>query len=885
MILGIIFVIYYGLYIGSEIFGYSKVALASNFIKMLFLVSIGIYLYTMIRTYIKYKKINLSIAMLFFSTISFFIGEMIAQNKNELYIGNLESSSLVYFWIGKFLKLFAFLLFIDLLYSTTKIKKYIYIVKITLLVVFCITFLEVLKNSSMEMNYFMMNSFNFLINGVIISIIILMMSFKGMLQKSTLFLLLLNEVSLLFIYGTGLLSLWFNSAKILYSIADILYGLSILAIALAALEGDLFSTSKEKEINLNYSLLANNIRQGYPLIILLFFLIYSSSDLVQKQLSNYLLITLCFFLVLLRQLLLSYEKNDYLVRYYRLSTNYNHEIEKKTEELLISEQQSKALFSQMDDAIILLDADKKILSRNVAFEKKFSDKDIRTLLDYNEEERVSFEENFKQVLNQQKSSWVSNLRSVNKEELILEIKLIPFKCFDDIDLVYVLLRDITEITNNKIAINHLAYYDRLTDLPNRLKFNQSLEELLSNSKTTKRTHYIIFFDLDKFKSINDTLGHEVGDLVLCEVANRANKILDGYGKLYRQSGDEFVGIIPDATKEKMKEVASLIVEAIAEPMYLKNEVIKTGVSIGIAQYPADGTSVEELVNNADVSMYIAKNNQTIKYQFFDKDAKEQIRRRRILENALKEAVDKEEFVLHYQPQVDAVTNEIIGVEALIRWNHPILGYIQPLDFISIAEEIGELDKIGEWVFTEVCRQMTRWLKSGIALTYVAVNVSHYQLENIEFPNMVMNIVKEYDIPPKMLNIEITGQIAKKDDKGIIDMLKTLRNHGFKISMDHFGSGYSSLSYLSEYKLTSIKIAHNFIKEIDLDNVSKNSKIIDIIILIAQQLNMNIVAEGVETQEQMNYLMEKNCKVMQGYYFSYPISSEEVTDLLRKEQEI
>lgn len=865
----------------TYVFGGNPIIVLEYFTRFTLILSVGVYMYIIVKVFQKSREFIVSIVFMLLSTIIFFLAEVFFHSTVGNHSGEIERYFGTFFWIGKFIKIFAFLLYFERLHNKTKVKRLFYIAMSFQVGVFATTFLNIMNHSMPEFRYFMASSFNLLFTSLILLIVIGMKK-EGFLHGSTIFLVLISESSLLFLYGLTMLGIRFEVIHTVSYLGEILYGISFFSLALATLEGELFRVAKNTK--LNYSLLGSIIRQGYGVFVLLFLLIYSTF-IDHKESMNYLLVTACFLMVVIRQFLLSFETKDYLLRYYRLRTNYDQELEVKTNELLIREQQSIALFGQMDEAILLLDKDIKTISYNQAFEDWFLSRDIFTLLARMDlEQLVEFEEKFEKALQLQKSEWGLKIKDIEDKEIIIEIKLIPLQVSDGPNLVYVLMKDITESIKNKLQIDYLAYHDKLTGLPNRLKFYQVLDKLLEDSRDSERNHFVMFFDVDKFKSINDMYGHEVGDKVLCEVANRGVLALQNKGIVCRNSGDEFVGIVWDTTKEKMKEIVISIIKEVAWPMHIGQDMIKTGVSIGISQYKKDGMTADELVNHADMAMYIVKENPTFNYHFYKKDENCRMVRRKEVEEALKEAVEKKEFVLHYQPVVDILRKEIIGAEALIRWHHPKLGLMYPLDFIPIAEEVGEIEKIQEWVFREVCRQLAEWNKTGVTLQNVSVNVSNHQLENLNFPKRLCNILKEYNITSDMLSLEISESIAASDEKVVIEIIKELSDCGFPISIDNFGVGYTALSFLSKYHLTGLKIDKYFIQEIKFDTAMQN-KMLDIIIHMADQLDLSIIAEGVETQEQMRYLIEKQCNVMQGYYFSHPVSSQEVCELIRKERNL
>jgi len=454
-------------------------------------------------------------------------------------------------------------------------------------------------------------------------------------------------------------------------------------------------------------------------------------------------------------------------------------------------------------------------------------------------------------------------------------------------------QDITERKKIEDQILFLAYYDGLTRLPNRALFMERLNQSLANAQRQGRTLAMLFLDLDRFKRINDTLGHSVGDRLLQAVSERLKKCLRSTDTIARgdplaQSdsvarlgGDEFIVTISDIARgEDAARIARRIIESMAEPFKLEeHEVFVTG-SIGISLFPHDGADVETLLKNADSAMYHAKDAGRGNYQFYNKSMNASAFQRLALENAMRKALERGEFMLYYQPQVDLDTGTIFGAEALIRWKHPDLGMVSPADFIPLAEETGLILPIGEWVVRTAAAQGKAWQDAGHGPLIVAVNLSGRQFRQQQLVHTVEDALKATGFDPKCLELEITESILVQSVEETINSLKNLRKMGPRISVDDFGTGYSSLTYLKRFPIDTLKIDQSFTRDIGTD--PGDAAITAAIIAMAEGLKMAVIAEGVETEEQRDCLLARRCRLMQGYLFSKPLPAEQFKALLEKQ---
>ncbi|GAX39080.1 diguanylate cyclase/phosphodiesterase [Tolypothrix sp. NIES-4075] len=442
-------------------------------------------------------------------------------------------------------------------------------------------------------------------------------------------------------------------------------------------------------------------------------------------------------------------------------------------------------------------------------------------------------------------------------------------------------RDVTAHKLAEAKIRHQALHDLLTDLPNRVLFNERLSESLAQAREKKEKLAVCFLDLDRFKTINDTLGHALGDELLQSVAQRLTKYLRSSDFIARWGGDEFTLLLPEINDAK--EAAYIVQDILAalKPGFdLENHHLHISTSIGIALYPMHGEDGETLIKNADAALSRVKSQGRNNYQFYHSAINSQASELLSLENSLHYALEREEFIVYYQPQVNISTGEIIKMEALLRWQHPKLGLIYPEKFIPLAEETGLIVTIGEWVLKTACAQNKAWQDTlGFPSLSIAVNLSARQFQQSNLVKLVTQILSETQLNPKYLELEITESIAMHNAEFTEAILHEINNMGVCISIDDFGTGYCSFNYLKKFPIHALKIDKSFVRDLTKD--SNDTAIITAIIALAHGLNLAVVAEGVETEEQRNLLGILECELMQGYFFSRPVLAEDATKLLRK----
>ena len=437
------------------------------------------------------------------------------------------------------------------------------------------------------------------------------------------------------------------------------------------------------------------------------------------------------------------------------------------------------------------------------------------------------------------------------------------------------IRDITERKASEDKINDLVYLDPLTGLPNRRLFNDRLDSLLRQADERGLNFSLFYMDLDNFKMINDRFGHSIGDLFLQSVASRLEAQISPKDTLSRLGGDEFILLLPNTEYSKAADRAQELIKALNAPFRFENEEIFTSVSVGISMFPFDGDDSETLVKNADIAMYQAKEGGKNAFQFFTREMNETIDRKSRLATGLRKGLEHGEFTIHYQPQISLKTEQIIGVEALLRWNHPEWGTISPAEFIPIAEETGSITKIGEFVLEEACRQNKYWQDIGLAPFRVAVNISARQFAQKDLTEIVSTTLKKTGLAAQYLELELTETIIQNADSAITTM-EELSALGVHLSIDDFGTGYSSLSYLKLFPINSLKIDQHFTRNIKSD--SKDAALVKTIIRMAHDLELNVIAEGVETEEQLEFLKTEQCNQAQGYYFNRPLPAQEIEDI-------
>ncbi|MFH1493713.1 MAG: EAL domain-containing protein [Pseudomonadota bacterium] len=460
----------------------------------------------------------------------------------------------------------------------------------------------------------------------------------------------------------------------------------------------------------------------------------------------------------------------------------------------------------------------------------------------------------------------------------VDYTLIPMKEGEKVIGAVVTFRDITERKSHEEQLAHQATHDSLTGLANRTILNDRIGLLIERAVREKSAIALLLLDLDRFKEINDSLGHGAGDELLQDMATLLSDLMRDSDTVARLGGDEFVILVEMNTADSAIPVAQKILEALKEPFSISGREVFASTSIGISLYPKDGASGEELLKNADVAMYLAKKQGRNTFRFYNEGMNTSSTERLNLETSLRHAVDNGELLLYYQPQVNLHSGEIIGAEALIRWQHPEMGMVSPAKFIPLAEETGLIFPIGEWVMRTACSQLKSWQDAGVMTPTVAVNLSAHQFRQRQLVKMTTGVLLDSGIDARYLELEMTESAVMEDADRVIKVLRELKDTGATISIDDFGTGYSSLSYLKQFAIDKLKVDQSFVREITRD--PGDAAIVVAVITMAHSLGLSVIAEGVETEGQLEYLRNHGCDEMQGYYFSRPVPAGDFEQMLR-----
>ena len=544
------------------------------------------------------------------------------------------------------------------------------------------------------------------------------------------------------------------------------------------------------------------------------------------------------------------------------------------------------VFECSHEAIVIADSDRNILAVNRAFSEitgYHTDEAIgRTMLFHSVDEDQSGDEGSLWETVKQKGHWRGETCN-RRQNGVTYHELASISSVTDqqnkISHYICVGADITERKNAEQRIENMAYYDALTNLPNRVMLKDRLAQALPLARREQFSLAVMMIDLDRFKTINDSLGHHVGDQLLRQVAGRLLECVRKVDTISRMGGDEFVAVLLNADFDGAARVAQRMLDYLGEPYDIDGHRIYSTPSIGISIFPNDGEDGEALIKQADVAMYHAKDFGRNNYQFFTTDMNQSVLERMSLERGLREALERNELVLHYQPQLDTVSGRILGAEALLRWNHPEKGLIQPKRFISVAEDSGLIVPIGDWVIREVCRQIRAWQDDGLDVCRISINLAARQLRELALVDTIRTALEENSVSPHLLEFEVTESTLMVDSAIADRHLQELDDLGVELSIDDFGIGYSSLSYLKRFPFDRLKIDRSFVQ--DLPSPDGEAVIISAVIGLSRNLKMLVVAEGVETEEQLDLLQTLGCSAAQGFLFSKPLSSERFAAFLRK----
>ncbi|WP_328803443.1 EAL domain-containing protein [Paenibacillus silvestris] len=559
----------------------------------------------------------------------------------------------------------------------------------------------------------------------------------------------------------------------------------------------------------------------------------------------------------------------------------SNRLSRKDNEIQEHEKWYKSLFENNQDGIISINMDYRIIGFNSAVTELtgltgdwFRNQTIDNILPFivpEDQERTR--EMFTKSRDGEMQTYQTAIMHEHGHRVELSVINAPVILDGQVVGSYIIAKDITEEKQSKEKIQHLAFHDELTGMPNRRMFNEVLAQMIDSDA---KQFAVMVMDLDRFKLINDSLGHTYGDQFLQEMCERIRRCMEGMKvTLARMGGDEFT-LLCDSSYDtnQVANFAEQIIKAIGVPYRLKENDFYVTASIGIAVYPNDGADAVQLLKNADTAMYEVKKNGKNGYQFYTGELNAQLQEKIELEVDLRQAISRNQLFLNYQPQIRAGDSQMIGVEALVRWNHPTKGTISPGVFIPIAEETGIIYEMGTWVLREACRQMKEWHRGGGPLIPVSVNLSSQQFHQTNLAMYIKEILAETELEPQYLELEITESMMM-DASVSRSILNELTESGIRISLDDFGTGYSSLSYLKLLPIHKLKIDRSFIRDITENNNDK--AIVATIISMAQHLNMDVIAEGIETKEQLDILMDNDCKKIQGYYYSRPLPARDVEE--------
>jgi diguanylate cyclase (GGDEF)-like protein/PAS domain S-box-containing protein len=542
------------------------------------------------------------------------------------------------------------------------------------------------------------------------------------------------------------------------------------------------------------------------------------------------------------------------------------------------------VYDNSNEGIIITDADREIISVNRSFTiiTQYDQNEVigkmAHILSHDKYEPDFYKDMMEKI--DQIGSWQGEVLDRRKDNSPYPQWLSVIAVKDDLGVLinYIcIFTDISERKQNEERIQNLAHFDVLTGLPNRILFKDRVEQALIKAQRKHDKVAILFLDLDRFKQINDSLGHRVGDFVLKEIAERLLSCVREQDTVSRQGGDEFILILPETDAQGAAKVAENILQVASKRCQIEGFDLHITPSIGISVYPDDSIDSDTLIKYADVAMYQAKENGRNTYKFYTSDMNAKVYERMTIENGLRQALENQNFVLYYQPQISLKDDRIVGCEALIRWNHAEKGLISPAHFIPVAEETGLIVPIGDWVMHEACRQALVWKKAGLPPITMAVNLSAIQFSHTSMSNQIIKMLEDIGLSPEHFELELTESILMGGVDTTLATLNNLAEFGLKLSIDDFGTGYSSLSYLKRFPLHRLKIDQSFVRDITHD--ANDAAIVKTIIGMAKSLNLEVIAEGVETQEQAEFLQRAGCDEIQGYYFSPPVPASEFATML------
>lgn len=608
------------------------------------------------------------------------------------------------------------------------------------------------------------------------------------------------------------------------------------------------------------------------------------AELGEKE--NLLILKKPFDHIAVRQLSVALTKKWQLMQdVHKYTSTLEQHVQERTSLLQESLSITRGTLESSIDGILVINNEDKLLDFNSKFvemwdipENILAYKNGTLLLTYIAD-KLKNPEDFNESVNKLKEhqNLTKSIKIFSKDNKTIEQYSQPYTLNNEVAGRVWSFRDVTDRSKMEEKIKFQAMHDTLTGLPNRSALLERIHQVIKSYKDTQEKFAILFFDLDRFKLINDSFNHRAGDELLQTVATRVKQVMRSDDFIARLGGDEFVGLVVNVkSNAELIKIATKLLSVFQSPFTVTNHEVVVFPSIGICIYPTDGKTADELLQHSDMAMYRAKELGGNQFQFYTSELNKLNAERLMLEADLHKAIKNKEFILYYQPQLDITQNKIISVEALIRWNHPERGTLLPIDFIPFAEETGLMNSIGNWVLKEACQKNKEWQTRGLPKIRIAVNITTQQFKQPDFVETIKRILQETQLEPQYLEIELTENMIITSTEAA-EKIEKLREEGVFIALDDFGTGYSSLNHLRTITIDRLKIDKSFIQNISINR--DDEVIVQAIITMAKSLNLEILAEGVETKEQLNFLKSNKCGEVQGFYFSKPLTSEELTKIL------
>ncbi|WP_142318402.1 GGDEF domain-containing phosphodiesterase [Bacillus cereus] len=666
-----------------------------------------------------------------------------------------------------------------------------------------------------------------------------------------------------------------------------LYRVFLLFIAMAA------TIPKNASSKRNYFIMNPTFGKKFLVIFPYLAVVILIGFTLREQTSSSTLITgncVAFVFVLIRHTIVRMQNKDLTETLKVFNNQLEQKVSQRTADLinksndLVKNQEKfKSLYEYHPDPILTIDSNSMVLNINQAGSMllgKNGDELIgkECFSIFLDEERSELQAALQEGKRCRSASLQLRVKNNNEKDIhFWYVTIVPIMIEGQTFGSYVMVKDITKMKQQQTEIHYLAFYDTVTEIGNRIFFQKELEKYIEHANKTQSEFGILYIDLNRFKTINDTLGHPVGDSVLKEVAKRFRACLSPDIPLARIGGDEFAIIIHNQTEQQLLDLCETLFRITEEPFVVNQHSFYLSLSIGIAVYPFGGINTTTLLQHADIAMYSAKEKGNNAVCMYDETLSQKITRRLRLEQDLQNALENNELFLVYQPQIDSKAGKVIGAEALIRWQHPELGLISPFEFIPIAEETSQIISIGKWTLQKACRQLKEWHSAGYSNLKMGINLSAIEFEQKDFVQTIISTIEEIGVPASSIDLELTERIAIVDEKETLSKLKVLKSYGIHLSIDDFGTGYSSLAYLPLYPIDTLKIPREFVNRIGTS--TDGDEIIQTIISLAHTLNMKVIAEGVETKEQLTVLQKNACYLIQGYYYSKPLNGDEFINFL------